>query len=127
MKPKLNPVAKASLIATLPEMTEIERAAFEKIPLRDAEREIAHHLAGELDAALQAAVERFVGAPVTSPEQIAGRLTHFSPDNNPQLGATFCMDGQPILRAGPITIQRHGDELHGSRQIEDLAPEASNA
>lgn len=115
---KLNPVAQATTIALLPEMTDIERAAAEKMPVRDATREVAKHLQADLEAALQAAIEQYLGAPITDPEILRGRLTNVTVEG--QEGETYCVDGVPVLWVGPVNMVREGDTIRGERQLQQL-------
>jgi formylmethanofuran dehydrogenase subunit B len=117
---KLNPIAQASAIAMLPTMTDIERAAAEKMPIKDAMREIARNLVADLDAALQIAIDRFAGHPVTDVEEIRGRLTHVVIAGHEDEGTTYCVDGVPVLWAGPVSMERDGNMMHGERKIRQL-------
>lgn len=93
----------------------IAREAAEKIPLKDATRELMHKLTADLDAALLAAVERYLGHPLTDPEIVLGRLTNVTIEG--EEGETYCMDGVPLLWAGPPVIERVGDTLKGDRKF----------
>lgn len=98
-----------------PELDEIARQAAEKMPLKAAHKELAAKLTADLDAALQAAVERYLGHPLTDPEIVVGRLTNARVQED--AGETYCMDGVPILWAGDIVIERVDDTLRAHRQL----------
>lgn len=108
-----------------PEWDRIALEAAEKIPLKDANRELAAKFTADLDAALQVAVERYLGHPLTDPEVVVGRLTNSTVQG--EEGEIYCMDGTPILWAGDITIERVENTLRGSRKLEQLLPDSSDA
>lgn len=101
-----------------PEWDKIAQAAAEKMPLKDAQRQLASKLTADLDAALQAAVERYLGHPLTDPQFIVGRLTNVRIEG--ETGETFCMDGVPILWAGDPVIERVENTLRGVRELLEL-------
>lgn len=101
-----------------PEWDKIAQAAAEKMPLKDAHRQLASKFTAELDTALQAAVERFLGHQLTDPEVVVGRLTNVRVQDEP--GETYCMDGVPILWAGDVEVERVGNVLTGSRELVQL-------
>lgn len=101
-----------------PEWDAIALQAAEKLPLKDAHRQLAAKFTAELDGALQEAVERFLGHPLTDPEIVVGRLANVRFEG--EEGETYCMDGVPILWAGDIAIERVEDTLRGHRQLIQL-------
>lgn len=116
---KLNPVAAAvnGQIAVI-EWSAIERAAAEKLPLKEAHRTLAKKLTEDLDAALLVAVEAHLGEPLTDPEILRGRLTNVTVEG--QEGETYCLDDVPLLWSGPVTVTREVDALRGERQLRQL-------
>lgn len=120
---KLNPIATAvtGQIAVI-EFDAIQRAAAEKLPLKQAHRELAKKLTEDLDAALNVAVEAFLGVPLTDPEVIRGRLTNVTIEGEP--GETYCLDGVPLLWAGPVSTTREGDTVRAERQLRQLVGES---
>lgn len=116
---KLNPIASAvnGQIAVI-EWDAIERAAAEKLPLKEAHRTLAKKLTEDLDAALHVAVEAYLGVPLTDPEVIRGRLTNGTVQG--EEGETYCMDGVPVLWAGPVTVTREDDTVRAERQLRQL-------
>lgn len=118
---KLNPVALAAERAIqVVEFDAIQREAAMKIPIKEATREVARRLLADLDAALQLAVERYLGQPLTDPETLRGRLTNATYEG--EEGETYCVDGVPVLWAGPASIVRDGDSVRGNRQLRQLEP-----
>lgn len=101
-----------------PEWDKIALAAAEKIPLKDAHRQLAAKFTAELDAALQMAVERYLGHPLTDAEAIVGRLTNVRVQS--EAGETYCMDGVPVLWAGDVVVDRVDNTLQGSRELVHL-------
>lgn len=97
---------------------EIARAAAEKIPLKDAHRDLADKFTAALDAALQVAVEKYLGHPLTDPEIVVGRLSNVRIEGED--GETYCMDGVPILWAGDPVIERVENTLRGERKLLEL-------
>jgi hypothetical protein len=101
------------------ELEEAARLALEKIPVKDAMTKLLAQLDTELNAALQVALERFLGEPVIDPErQVRGRLTHGQYEGDP--GLTYFMGETPILWVGQAAITREGDFLRAERQIRQL-------
>lgn len=120
---KLNPIATAvnGQIAVI-EYSAIERAAAEKLPLKEAHRTLAKKLTEDLDTALHLAVEAYLGVPLTDPQVVIGRLTNVTIEG--QEGETYCMDGVPVLWAGPVTTTREDDTLRGERPLRQLVGES---
>jgi hypothetical protein len=102
------------------ELEEAARIAAERIPLKDALQKLTAQLDAELEHALQAAVESFIGGPVTVPELLRGRLAHAQYEGDD--GLTYFIDGTPVLWVGPAAIEREGDTLKATRSIRPLLP-----
>jgi hypothetical protein len=96
----------------------MEKEVAERLPLKAAMRDLLAQLDAELNRQLQAAIERFLGAPVTDPEILRGRLVHGHYPDDP--GLTYLIDDTPILWVGEAAIQREGDELKCTREIRQL-------
>lgn len=122
---KLNPIATAvnGQIAVI-EFDAIQRAAAEKLPLKDAHRTLAKKLTEDLDAALLVAVEAHLGEPLTDPEILRGRLTNVTVEG--EEGETYCLDGVPLLWAGPVSTTREGDTVRAERKLQQLVPDLTN-
>lgn len=103
---------------------EAAREAALRMPIKDAMRELHGKLQADLDAALQLAVERRLGAPLTDPDALRGRLEVAGPDEE---GAdTYILDGVPLLWAGPIGLSRDGDaEMGATRTLRHLWAETN--
>lgn len=138
---KLNPVGLAAAMLAAPaaaaelkaqraareaELEAAARIAAERMPIKDAMKQIGEQLAADLDANLQDAVQRCLGVPMTDPEVVRGRL-HCYPDHPDkpaeERGETFVLDGIAILWAGPVRLEREGDTMKGVRSLRHLLPE----
>ena len=119
---RFNPISAASK-SVIQEMTAIEREVAMKIPAKEAAREVGRRLQADLDAALQVAVERYLGHPITDPTILVGRLTHVSRQGKE--GTTYHVDGVPVLWAGLASIVREADTVRGERQLRQIDGESA--
>jgi hypothetical protein len=92
------------------------KEVMERLPLKDATKEVLQQAQADVDAQLLAAVERYLGGPVTDPAQVEGRLRHADVVDGKR-GRTFYMDGMPLLRIGPLQVYREGDIIHGKHDV----------
>lgn len=92
------------------------KAVMEKLPVKFATKEVLQQAQADVDGQLLAAVERYLGAPVTDPEQVEGRLRHADVIGGDK-GRTFYMDGVPILHIGPLQVYREGDTICGKHDV----------
>lgn len=100
--------------------TAIEREAALKIPRKDAGRELARRLQAELDEHLAAAIGRALGVELTDPQaQLAGHAFECVTVQAEE-GDTYCLDGVPILWAGPVTTEDDGEQVRVHRAIRHL-------
>lgn len=138
---KLNPIGTAAAMLAAPaiaaelaaeraarevELEAAARIAAERMPIKDAAKQIGEQLARDLDANLQDAVQRLLRTPLADPQVLRGRL-HCYPDrpDTPaeERGETYVLDGTPILWAGPVRLERDGMEMKGVRALRHLLPE----
>jgi hypothetical protein len=104
-------------------LTAEEREVMERIPIKDAMRDLMAQLNAELEANLKTAIEAFTGEPLTDPEVLRGRLHHVARQGDEDAGLTYFMDGVAILWVGPAAIIRQGDVLTANRSIQQLVPD----
>lgn len=138
---KLNPIGTAAAMLAAPavaaelkaqrdareaELDAAARIAAERMPIKDAMKQIGEQLARDLDANLQDAVQRLLRTPLADPQVLRGRL-HCYPDrpDKPaeERGETYVLDGIAILWAGPVQLERDGMEMKGVRSLRHLLPE----
>jgi len=126
---KLNPIGQAAAGAI--EVIELDaaREVALRLPIKEAMRTLSTKLAADLDAALKTAIERFLGEPLLDLEILRGRLT-LHPDGidtpKEDRGETYAMDGKAILWAGPVRVERDGDNMKASRGFKQFHADSEN-
>jgi hypothetical protein len=113
----------ASNIFVPPTLSDLEREVMERLPLKLAMRSLLKQLNDELEERLLKAIEAYLGAKLTDPEILRGRLAHVEPAGDAEVGLTYMMDGTPILWVGPTAITREGDHVQARRDIQQLVPD----
>jgi hypothetical protein len=134
---KLRPVSAAIGTAiAIVELSAAEREVALRLPIKEAQRELAKNLAKDLDAALLEAVQRYLGRPIETEADVRGHLTVHPDDHTipfEQRGEMYAMDLHPILWAGPVKVEKFGDpgdeHVRASRELRHhmTASEAAEA
>jgi hypothetical protein len=122
--PRTKPTAMAQ--ALMAQSTTEADVAFEKmlheanrvLPIKHATKELKQKLDEDLGAAMQLAIERVQGRPLEDLAEVEGRLSIVREDGDD--GDTYLLDETPILWAGPIKLQRDGDDMSASRSLRIL-------
>ena len=129
MKPKLSPIAAAAASTVISmELTEIERQAALKMPMKDAARDAAPILAKQVDDGLKKLltlyfrVQQELGPWELALDDRLMELVQAKPDRltlhpDPEdaelpdkpLGEVYAIDGVPLLWVGPVKIEYEGD------------------
>lgn len=94
----------------------MEDEVAQRLPMKDALKKLTMQMDGELNAALQVAIERFLGGPVSDPEILRGRLTHANIDD----GLVYAIDGTAVLWVAPAKVWRDEEVLRAERPIRQL-------
>lgn len=104
-----------------PTLDEQIRLARLKLEMKPAARNLNRQLLANVDEKLKEAVQRYLGFPVTDPQQIAGRLMHGTVEGDE--GMTYFIDGTPILWVGPADVKVEDTVLHATQEVRQLLPE----